>query len=93
MNDRQKILDSRQKLYSNTSYKFPVGTLVFRTNETRQWVSNPKILPPFTDLYMVVGNRSGQANKSQDFRLFVQNLRSDKILAVAPPMFKKGDSE
>ena len=38
---------------------------------------------------MFVGNKSGQASKSQDFRLFVQNLRSDKILAVAPPLLKK----
>ena len=66
-----------------------MGTLVFRTNEQKPRVSNPKILPPYTDLYMVVGNKSGQASKSQDFRLFVQNLRTSKILAVAPPMLKK----
>ena len=45
--------------------------------------------PPYTDLYMVVGNKSGQASNSQNFRLFVQNLRTNKILAVAPPMLKK----
>ena len=89
MNDRQKILDKRQKLHGNTSFNFPVGALVFRTNEQKPRVSNPKLLPPYTDLYMVVGNKSGQASNSQDFRLFVQNLRTNKILAVAPPMLKK----
>ena len=49
MRDRQAILDKRQKLHSNTSYKFPVGSLVFRTNEQKPKVSNPKLLPPFTD--------------------------------------------
>ena len=36
-----------------------------------------------------VGNRNEQANKSQNFKLFVQNLRSNKILAVTPTMLKK----
>ena len=79
MNDRQKILDKRQKLHGNSSFNFPVGALVFRTNEQKPRVSNPKLLPPYTDLYMVVGNKSGQASNSQDFRLFVQNLRKKRI--------------
>ena len=89
MKDRQKILDCRQKLHSNSAHKFPVGTLVLKTNEAKPRVSNPKILSPFTDLYMVVGNRCEQAKKSQNFLLFVQNLRSNKILAVTPTMLKK----
>ena len=89
LKDRQRILDKRQKLHSNTAYKFPVGSLVFRTNEKKPKVSNPKLLPPYTELYMVVGNKGGQAGKSQEFRLHVQNLRTNKIVAVAPPMLKK----
>ena len=58
--DRQKILDCRQKLHQNSAHKYPVGTLVFKTNEIKPRVSNPKILSPYTDLYMVVGNKCEQ---------------------------------
>ena len=89
MRDRQAILDKRQKLHKNSAYKFQVGSLVFKTNEQKPKVSNPKLLPPYTDLYMVVGNKGSQAGNSQNFRLYVQNLRTNKIVAVAPPMLKK----
>ena len=89
MRDRQAILDKRQKLHKNSAYKFQVGSLVFKTNEQKPKVSNPKLLPPYTDLYMVVGNKGSQAGNSQNFRLYVQNLRTNKTLAVVPPMLKR----
>lgn len=52
-------------------------------------MSNPKILSPYTDLFMVVGNKCEQSKKSQTFRLHVQNLRTSKIIAVTPTMLKK----
>ena len=42
MRDRQKILELRQKLHQNSSHRYPVGTLVFKTNEIKPRISNPR---------------------------------------------------
>ena len=54
MRNRQRILDLRQKLHQNSAHRYPVGTLVFKNNEIKPRVSNPKILSPYIDLFMVV---------------------------------------
>ena len=89
MRNRQRILDLRQKLHRNSAHRYPVGTLVFKTNEIKPRVSNPKILSPYTDLFMVVSNKCDNSKNSHTFRLYVQNLRTNKISAVTPSMLKR----